>query len=184
MHDGGRKHRSHHPQKLVIVAVASAFCIALASPAIAGSWKHEVIPNDGDQLTYTEDGKVTFLLVCGRGFALHARYPGAAKKDGKAELAISTSKGRMNFAGEFQEHVDVSDPAPMMLATEFRQTYLGYPKQDPRVFGKKWNATKARLLDILDSRGPVTISAGNNRYQLPAIDAGGEWHKGLESCKN
>jgi hypothetical protein len=51
------------------------------------------------------------------------------------------------------------------------------------VFGTKWNATKARLLNMLDSNGPIMVSAGKSSYQLPAIDAG-EWHKGLETCKN
>ena len=51
------------------------------------------------------------------------------------------------------------------------------------MFGKRWNATKARLLNMLDAKGPITISAGKDSYQLPPIDAG-DWHKGLESCKN
>ena len=34
-----------------------------------------------------------------------------------------------------------------------------------------------------DSHGPITVSAGKNSYQLPAIDAG-DWHNALETCKN
>jgi hypothetical protein len=157
--------------------------LGLSPAATAGAWKHQVIPNDGDVLTYTEDGKVTFYLACGRGFALHAKYPGEAKKQGKARITISTAKGKMAFDGEFEEPVEARDPVPMNFATEFGQTYLGYSKWDSRVFGKKWNAIKSRLLNMLDSNGPITISAANNSYQLPAIDAGA-WHKGLETCKN
>jgi hypothetical protein len=51
------------------------------------------------------------------------------------------------------------------------------------VFGKKWNAKKARVLDILDSHGPITISGGDTSYQLPAINAGSNWHKAIEECK-
>jgi hypothetical protein len=60
-----------------IIAISG---IALASAA--GGWKYQVIPNDGHVLTYSNDGKVTFYLGCGRGFALHVKYPGQAKKDG------------------------------------------------------------------------------------------------------
>ena len=158
-------------------------CIALAPAPAAASWKYQVIPNDGDVLTYSDDGKVTFYLGCGRGFALQTRYPGRAGKEGKARIAISTAKGRMAFDGEFVEPIEVQDPVPMNFATEFSQTYLGYSKQDPQVFGKKWNAIKSPLLAMLDQPGPLTISAGSNSYQLPAIDAA-EWHKGLEACRN
>jgi hypothetical protein len=64
-----------------------------------------------------------------------------------------------------------------------KQAYLGYLHSDPRVFGKKWNAVKSRLLNMLDSKGTITISAGKNSYGLPPIDAG-DWHQGLQTCKN
>ncbi len=145
------------------------------APASA-AWKHEVVPNNGDELTYRENGKLVFYLGCGRGFALHVKYPGQASKEGEADIAISTSRGRMTFNGEFE------DPE-VFGGTDFAQTYLGYLHSDPRVFGKKWNATKARLLNMLDSHGPITVSAGTSSYQLPAIDAG-DWHNALETCKN
>jgi len=168
--------------KLLSALIALA-CIALTPASAAGGWKHQVIPNDGDVLTYSEDGKVTFYLGCGRGFALHAKYPGAASRDGKARITISNGKASMAFDGEFEAPVKVEDPVPMNFATEFRQTYLGYAKHDPAVFGKKWNAIKSRLLNMLDSNGPITISAGKDSYRLPPIDTG-NWHKGLEACRN
>jgi hypothetical protein len=36
---------------------------------------------------------------------------------------------------------------------------------------------------MLDSQGPITVSAGKSSYQLPPIDAG-DWRKGLEARKN
>lgn len=152
-------------------------------PASAGTWKHEYISNDGNVLTYTEDGKVIFYMGCGRGFAIAAKYPGKARKEGDAEIAISTSRGRMTFKGEFEEPVEVQDPVPMNFATTFHQTYLGLRKNDPRVFGDAWNAKKARVLDMLDAHGPITISAGKDSYQLPAIDVTSDWHKAIDVCK-
>jgi hypothetical protein len=170
--------RSKWPAGLI-----AAGWMSLAPASAAGVWKYEIIPNDGDVLTYAENGKVTFYLGCGRGFALHTRYPGEAKQQGKARITISNAKASMEFNGEFEQPAEPRDPAAMNLATEFRQTYLGYAKHDPGVFGKKWNAIKSRLLNLLDSDGPITISAGKNSYRLPPIDAGG-WHKGLETCGN
>jgi hypothetical protein len=177
------RHRRSHPssRKLVSTKLALTLCLlaaslAAASSAAAGAWKHEVVANDGDVLTYTEDGKQKFFLGCGRGFAPHVKYPGTARKDGEAEIALSTSKGRMRFIGWFE------DPE-VFGGTDFAQTYLGYDRHDPLVFGKKWNAIKAQLLNMLDADGPITVSAGSHSYQLPAIDAGA-WHKGLEECKN
>lgn len=157
--------------------------IALSPVSAAGGWKYQVIANDGDVLTYSDGGKVTFYLGCGRGFALHTKYPGEARKAGKAHITISTAKGKMTLAGEFEEPIEVQDPVPMNFGTEFSQTYLGYSKRDPRVFGKEWNDIKSRLLDMLDSKGPLTISAGKHSYQLPPIDAG-DWRRGIEACKN
>jgi hypothetical protein len=168
--------------KLLSALVALAG-IALTPASAASGWKHQVIPNDGDVLTYSEGGKVTFYLGCGRGFALHMKYPGVAPKEGKARITISNGKASMAFDGEFEAPVKVEDAVPMNFATEFRQTYLGYAKHDPAVFGKKWNAIKSRLLDMLDSRGPITISAGKDSYRPPPVDAG-NWHKGLEACRN
>jgi len=164
-------------------AIFLSLLLTLSSAASAGSWKHEYVSNDGNVLTYAEDGKVIFYLGCGRGFALAAKYPGKAAKEGDAEIAISTSRGRMTFNGEFEEPIEVQDPVPMNFATTFHQAYLGYLRSDPRVFGKAWNAKKARVLNMLDSRGPITISAEGKSYQLPAINVASDWHKAIEQCK-
>jgi hypothetical protein len=168
----------------LLAAIVVIALHGLSSPAsAAGGWKHQYVSNDGNVLTYTEDDKVIFYMGCGRGFAISVRYPGKAKKEGDAEITIATSKGRMAFKGEFEEPIKVSDPAPMNFATTFHQAYLGYLHSDPYVFGKQWNAKKAAVLDMLDAHGPITISAGKNSYQLPAIDVTSDWHKAIDECK-
>ncbi len=166
--------------KLLAIIIATG-CIGLAPASAAGGWKYQVIPNDGHVLTFSDDGKVTFYLGCGRGFALQVKYPGAARKEGKARITISSAKAKMAFDGEFVPPVEVQDPVPTNFATEFAQTYLGYAKQDPRVYGKKWLALRARLYALLGSGDPLTIAAGRSSYQLPPIDAAG-WRKPFEGC--
>jgi hypothetical protein len=153
------------------------------SPAFAGTWKYEFVQNDGHVVTYVEDGKTIFYIGCGRGFALHAKYPSTPKTEGDATIQIATARDRVTFKGEFEEPIEATDPVPGNFATTFVQTYLGYAKRDPRVFGKAWDAQKARVLDMLDSHSPITISAGKDSYQLPAIDAGDDWHKKLDACQ-
>jgi hypothetical protein len=166
---------------ILLTALIVLGCPSLAPAADADGWKYQVIPNDGHVLTYTDDGKVTFYLGCGRGFALQLKYPGEAGKEGKARITISNGNTKMTFDGEFVPPVTVEVPVPMNFATEFAQTYLGYAKHDPQVYGKKWLALRARLYALLGSNQPLTIAAGNSRYQLPPIDAP-NWRKPFERC--
>jgi hypothetical protein len=69
----------------------------------------------------------------------------------------------------------------VIFATQFQQIYLGYAKHDDRVYGKKWLALRARLYALLGSAKPLTISAGKDSYQLPAIDAA-NWRAPFEGC--
>jgi hypothetical protein len=69
----------------------------------------------------------------------------------------------------------------MTFATEFRQTYLGYAKQDPRVYGKKWLAIRAQLYALLGSGEPLTISDGKSSYPLPPADVA-NWRAPFEAC--
>ena len=155
---------------------ALVLALTLTSPALAGTWKHEYVSNDGNVVTYSDDGKTVFYIGCGRGFAIHVKYPATAKPKGDADIAIATARGRMTFNGSFE------DP-DVFKGTDFGQAYLGDMHSDPRVFGRKWNATKARVLNILDSRGPITISAEGRSYRIPAIDVTSDWHKALDECK-
>jgi hypothetical protein len=166
-----------------VVATLAILCSSLASRVLAGTWKHEYVTNDGNVLTYSDDGKIIFYMSCGRGFAIAMKYPGKARKQGDAEIAIATSKGSQILKGQFEEPIEVQDPVPRKFATSFRQVNLNYPHAEDRIFGKEWNAKKARLLDLLDAHSSITISAGKASYQLPAIDVAADWHKLIEVCK-
>jgi hypothetical protein len=50
-----------------------------------------------------------------------------------------------------------------------------------RVYGKNWLALRSRLYALLGSAKPLTISAGKDSYQVPAIDAAG-WCAPFEGC--
>jgi hypothetical protein len=43
------------------------------------------------------------------------------------------------------------------------------------------DAKAAKLLDMLEPRGPITVSAGNASYQLPPIDID-KWRKPFDLC--
>jgi hypothetical protein len=59
-----------------------------------GRRKHQVDQDDGDILTCSDDGKVTFHPGCGRGFALHVRYPGEADIGGKKPFSAPANRYR------------------------------------------------------------------------------------------
>jgi hypothetical protein len=85
--------------------VFSSTVLLLASPAlgVAGSWKFEFDSREHPTLSYSESGKIQFLLGCGRAFGLHAKYPGTAKKSGKASITIGNARTEMKLLGEFEE---------------------------------------------------------------------------------
>ena len=109
------------------------------------------------------------------------RYPGTPKEDGKARVAISSGKSTMTFDGEFVPNVKVDVPVRRDYATSFRQQWLGYGKNDDRVYGRRWLAKRARLYALLASGKPLTIAAGKSSYQLPPIDAA-NWRTPFERC--
>jgi hypothetical protein len=127
-----------------------------------------------DELSYSENGKVTFYMGCGHAFEIHARYPGTPAKSGDATITISNKKTSIALKGEFEEPGEES-------ATQFGQSDLGYRRQDPKLYGKTWKAEAARLYDLLGSGQPLTISAGKDHYQLPPIGAKG-WRKPFDGC--
>jgi hypothetical protein len=147
---------------------------ALTTPALAGSWAYDIDRQDHSSLTYSEDGKVTFFLGCGHAFALHVKYPGAAKKDGDATIVIASGRARMTLKGEFEEPDED-------LATTFQQFDLGFRRQDPDLYRKKWERLRDRLLDLIDSGRSLRISAGKDSYTLPPAEAKG-WRKALGKC--
>ena len=154
--------------------LAALASIALSTAVNAGEWKYGQDPRGHDELTYHEDGKITFYMGCGHAFGLHARYPGTPSKSGNATIVISNGKTSLTFKGDFEEPDDE-------LATQFGQFDLGYRRQDPRLYRKKWKAEAAKLYDLLGSGRPLTISAGKDHYQLPPVDAKG-WRAPFDQC--
>jgi hypothetical protein len=160
------------PLRLAACALTAAV-IVFTTAAQAGQWRYREDKNDGHILQYQDDGKAVFELSCGRGFALLAKHPAEAKTAGKARITISSATNKMNFDGKYVE--------PYVGALNFWQVYLGYDKQDPAVYGTKWQKLEARLLDVLDSRTPITISSGKASYQLPPIDID-KWRRPFDLC--
>lgn len=155
-----------------------AVLLVLASPpdlAAAGLWRLEFDNRELPALSYTEDGHLIFLLGCGRAFGLHAKYPGMAGSSGKAALTIGNGRKTMKLAGEFEELSGDDD------LTNFVQWDLGFSRQDPDLFGTRWERIESRLLDLIESASPLTISGETGSYQLPRIDAP-NWRSSIERC--
>jgi len=61
----------------------------------------------------------------------------------------------MTFKGEIEDGFEDGPPK----TTHFVQWDLGYPRQDPGLYEKKWHQLENRLFDLLDAGLPLTISA-------------------------
>jgi hypothetical protein len=157
-----------------LAAAAALMLLATSTLAHAGRWTYREDRNDGHLLKYLEDEKVVFELACGRGFALLARHPAKASTDGKTRITLTAGKSRTVLAGEFVPPFGDS-------ATNFRQAYLGHEKNDPAVYGKRWQQAEERLLDLIGSPAGFTVSAGEASYQLPAIDIE-RWRRPFDLC--
>lgn len=181
MAEGGRREAAAIVLATYATTAALTALLALGSPAGAGEWKYAVSRNDGHQLTFNENGRVTFFLGCGRFFALQVKYPGKPQAEGRARITITSANSSMTFDGEFVPPVKVDVPEPMDFATEFAQAYLGYARNDPRVYGKDWLAKRARLYALLGSGEALTIAAGKNSFRLPPVDAA-NWRTPFERC--
>jgi hypothetical protein len=156
--------------------VALAAGLLASTPAFAGSWTFALeATREAPTLRYVEDGKTTFLMGCGHAFGLHLKFPGEVKKEGeRTSVTIAAGKRTMDFKGEFENPTDD-------YATTFVQWDLGFRRQDPDLYEKKWDKLRDRLLDLLDSGVPLTISAGKASYKLPPVDAK-DWRKPFEGC--
>ncbi len=80
----------------------------------------------------------------------------------------------MKFQGEFQEP-EADD------ATAFVQWDLGFSRQDPELFGKRWKRMYLRLLDLIGSGQALTMSSREGSCRLPAPDVTG-WKNSLAKC--
>ncbi|TPQ36489.1 hypothetical protein C2U70_12555 [Bradyrhizobium guangdongense] len=155
----------------IVVAFVTAIPAAQAGP---GRWTYHEESNDGHILAYVEDGKIVFELACGRGFSLLVKHPGQTKTDGKARITLVAGKTKLDLAGEYVPPAENS-------AANFYQSYLGYGKNDERVYGKKWQELESRLLDVIESKSGFTIAAGEANYQLRGVDID-KWRRPFELC--
>ena len=158
---------------LAAAVAAGVLAISTAAQA-AGRWTYREDRNDGHILSYLDDGKKVFELYCGRGFGLLIKHPSSTKTDGKARLTLAAGKTRIELNGEFVPSYENS-------VTNFQQAYLGYGKNDPRVYGKRWQEAESRLLDLIGSEGGFIVSAGATNYLVPAIDID-KWRRPFELC--
>jgi hypothetical protein len=157
------------PRLLGILAVMSCLGLSAALAAAAGLWKFAIDKQDQPSLSYLDrNGKTVFYVGCGGHFVMWAVYPGAAKKDGdQVGITIANAKTAMDFAGEIDGTYTDGPPH----TTEFTQADLGYARTDPELYEEKWHNLEARFFDLLDSKEPLTVSAGGKSYVLPAVNA-------------
>jgi hypothetical protein len=159
-----------YPRLLGIVAVMSGFGLCEALPAgdvWKGSWKFE-IDRRGPWLGYYDtSGKTVFRIGCGMHFEMDAVYPGASPKqdDTEASITIANGKTQMDFAGFIFPSAD-PDSGFFPDLPFFNQPDLGHPELDE----DKWHALENRVLDLLGSGQPLTISAEGKSYVLPPIN--------------
>ena len=163
----------HHSTRAFLIAVL----LVVSAPALGagGSWKLEFDNRELPSVSYAENGKQIFVLGCGRAFGLHAKYPGEAGKTGKAAITIGDGRKTMMLKGEFEELSGDDD------LTNFVQWDLGFSRQDPELFGKRWDRLLSRLLDLIEKASPLTISSKTGSYQLPKIDAA-NWRAAIQRC--
>ena len=153
-----------------LAAALVVACITAAPAAQAGRWTYHEERNDGHILAYVDDGKIVFELACGRGFSLLIKDPARAKTDGKARLTLAAGTNIINLAGEFVPPAENS-------AANFYQSYLGYGKNDERVYGKRWQerVTPARRhriqigLHDRGRRGNLSSAGGRHRQVAQAL---------------
>jgi hypothetical protein len=153
----------------LLAVLAATSCFALPGARAANpAWTFVIDEREHPILSYLDDkGETVFMVGCGHAFAIHAIYPGAPKKDGdKATIAIDNKKTHMTFNGEIERDDEDSPPG----STSFVQWDLGYARQNPGLYGKKWHRLESRLFDFLDSGRPLTISAEGKSYVLPAVN--------------
>jgi hypothetical protein len=131
-------------------------------------WRFGTEDRGHPELRYLENDKTVFYVGCGHAFGIHAVYPGPRKEDGaKVTITISSLNKQMQLKGEIESSHDDDPPN----TTHFVQWDLGFKRQDPALYGTKWKGIEHRLFDLLDSRKPLTVSAEERNYVLPAVDA-------------
>jgi hypothetical protein len=159
-----------HPRLLCVLAATAGLALSAASAAGEsgkGTWKFDTEDQGHPRLANWENDKTVVMIGCGHAFAVHAVYPGAAKKDDeKATITIANGKTEMNLNGIIESRFAEMSPPN---TTHFVQWDLGFTRQDRELYGRRWKRQEARLLNFLDSGRPLTVSAEGKSYELPPI---------------
>ena len=132
----------------------------------SGAWTLEMDRYDRPWLTfYDTSRKTVFRFGCGTHVELDAVYPGDAPKQDHTEATITIGNGKtqMDFAGFTYAGPESFPPNTSM----FNQPDLGHPE----LADDKWRVLENRVLDLLGSGQPLTISAGGKSYMLPPTKA-------------
>jgi hypothetical protein len=136
-----------------------------------GAWSFDTRNQDHPDLMFRADGRMVFQVFCAHACGLRATYPGPPKRDEeKATITIGNGKATMTINGAMETPRAPQDASG---ATLFGQYNLGYDRDDPDMFEKKWRDEEHRLLDFLDSGRPLTISAEGRSFVLPPVKAPG-----------
>ena len=131
-----------------------------------GAWTLEMDRYDRPWLTFFDTNRKTvFRFGCGTHYELDAVYPGEAPKQEHTEATITIGNGKtqMDFAGFTYAGPESFPPNTSM----FNQADLGHPELAE---GKR-GALETRVLDLLASGQPLTISAEGKSYVLPPTSA-------------
>jgi hypothetical protein len=166
---------------MTLIAATTAACFPSALAA-GGAWTFVIDRQDQPDLVYSENGNTAFSLGCGISFALYANYPGPANRTGDVSITIGNGATSMVLKGSIvtpavnialdKDGFTVSTPkAGDAVPAQFVQWNLGFNRTEPEEGGKQSQILEDRLLDMLDSKKPLTISAENKSYVLPAVDA-------------
>jgi hypothetical protein len=129
---------------------------------LSGAWTLEMDRYDRPWLTFHDTNRKTVLRFgCGTHYELDAVYPGEAPKQDHTEATITIGNGktRMDFAGFIYSGPESFPPQTAM----FNQADLGHPE----LADDKRGALEDRVLDLLGSGLPLTVSAEGKSYVLP-----------------
>jgi hypothetical protein len=172
-----------------VIVLGATLVVALADPgffpalAAGGTWAFIIDRQDQPNLIYSENGNDAFFLGCGLEPALYANYPGAADHTGDASIAISNGTDSLVLKGAIvtpptntilnKDGLTVTTPKTGdSIPAQFVQWNYGFSRQDTSEETEKASdAIEARLLNMLDSKKPLTISAEGKSYVLPPVNA-------------
>ena len=129
-----------------------------------GSWKFEMDRQDrpGWAITTPVARKYSASLAGRISRWMRSIRARRRKRSHQGSITIANGKTQMDFAGIrlHDRSREMADRTPV-----FQPAGLGHPELDE----DKWRALENRVLDLLGSGRPLTISAEGKSYVLPAV---------------